>query len=87
MTKEKVKQMFIDCFELSMTKDELKDDVALFGPNSPFGLDSMDILKFITIIKDEFQINLGSIRTDTFSTVNQITQTIEEHQGAPAQNS
>lgn len=86
MVKKKVKQLFIECYELSMTEAELEDDVALFGPDSPFGLDSMDILKFITILKDEFEINLGSIRTDTFSTVNQITETIEGHQPAQPQN-
>ncbi|QKG84482.1 acyl carrier protein [Kroppenstedtia pulmonis] len=77
--KDKVKKLFVECYNFSFSPEEIGDDVILFGPESPYALDSMDILKFIATLKEEFEIDLGTIRTDTFSTINQITQTISEH--------
>ncbi|WP_231620164.1 MULTISPECIES: acyl carrier protein [Fictibacillus] len=76
--KEKIKLKFISSYKLSLTPDEIDDDAALFGVNSPYGLDSMDVLFFINHVKQDYELELGAIDTESFKTVNNIVNFIEK---------
>ncbi len=75
--KKKIKKTYIELFEIAIPVEELEDDVDLFGPESPFGLDSMDVLGFISVLKDDFDLEYNQINTNSFKTINNIVEFIE----------
>ena len=75
--KKQIKEKFIEVYEMSIPISEVMDDVDLFGPESPYGLDSMDVLLFINEIKKEFKLEYNHINTDCFKTVNNIVEFIK----------
>ncbi|USG66598.1 acyl carrier protein [Brevibacillus ruminantium] len=81
MIKEKVREKFLEAYKLNVSQEEVKDDQALFGPDSPFGLDSMDVLLFINTIKKEFDLDIGAVNTDTFKTIDSIAAFVEQQKG------
>lgn len=78
MNEQNVKEMFIKTYEIDIKPEEIESDQVLFGPESSFGLDSMDVLRFISVLKDEYNLQLGSVQTDTFKSVQTITQFVKE---------
>ncbi|OYD09617.1 acyl carrier protein [Paludifilum halophilum] len=78
MNEQKMKELFVKTYELDMKPEEIESNQVLFGPESSFGLDSIDVLRFISALKDEYQLQLGSIRTDTFKNIEAITQFVEK---------
>lgn len=75
--KTRIKEMYLELYKISIPVEELEDDAELFGPESPFGLDSMDVLMFINELKNEFGLEYNQINTDSFKTVDNIAQFIE----------
>lgn len=75
--KTKIKEKYLKLYEISIPVEELENDVELFGPESPFGLDSMDVLKFINELKTEFELEYNDINTDSFKTIDNIVKFIE----------
>jgi len=74
--KDQIKTKFIEVYKMTISNKEIEDDVDLFGPESPYGLDSMDVLIFINEIKKEFNLKYNHINTDSFKTVNNIVEFI-----------
>jgi acyl carrier protein len=77
-----IKELFVKTYELDMNPESIDSHAVLFGPESSFGLDSMDVLRFISVLKDTYDLQLGSIRTDTFKSIQTITQFVEEQGNA-----
>lgn len=76
--KQAIKEEFVQSYNLSVTPEEIQDDVHLFGEKSPYGLDSMDVLLFINLMKKKFDLQLEAINTTSFQTVNNIVAFIEK---------
>ncbi|QPQ32776.1 acyl carrier protein [Lysinibacillus sp. JNUCC 51] len=74
--KDQIKTKFIEVYKMNISNKEIEDNVDLFGPESPYGLDSMDVLVFINEIKKEFNLEYNHINTDCFKTVNNIVEFI-----------
>lgn len=78
--KNLIKQKFVENYNLEVSIEEIHDNVDLFGEESPYGLDSMDVLLFINILKKEFNLKIGAINTDSFKTINNIVALIEKQE-------
>lgn len=76
--KSTIKQKFIETYEINLSEEEISDDAFLFGDQSEYGLDSMDVLLFLNLLKKEFNLDVGAISVDDFKTVNNIVAFIEE---------
>ena len=75
--KEKIKQALITKLELDdETKEELDYDTQLFGDEG-IGLDSMDSLELVTLIYDEWRIDVPSDDMKKLVSVNAIAEYIE----------
>jgi acyl carrier protein len=75
--KEKIKQALITKLELDdETKEELDYDTQLFGDEG-IGLDSMDSLELVTLIYDEWRIDVPSEDMKKLVSVNAIAEYIE----------
>jgi acyl carrier protein len=78
--KTKVKQLMVENLMLQLTADEIRDDMALFGPES-LGLDSVDALQLVVALDKNFGLkipNPGAAR-DIFQNVNTIVAAVEAH--------
>lgn len=76
--KEQIKLKFINVYKLSLAVEDIKDDEALFGPNSPYGLDSMDVLLFVNELKKTYGLVYSTLDTESFKTINKIITFIEK---------
>lgn len=75
--KEKIKQAIIAKLELDdEMKEELDYDTQLFGDEG-IGLDSMDSLELVTLIYDEWRIDVPSEDMKKLVSVNAIAEYIE----------
>jgi acyl carrier protein len=59
--KAELKQLIIDECDLDIAIDEITDDCALFGPESPIGLDSVDALQISIAVQNKY----GVVITDS----------------------
>ncbi|GJQ44358.1 MAG: hypothetical protein AMXMBFR17_05980 [Candidatus Jettenia caeni] len=66
--------------KLKVGVDKIKDDTPLFGPNS-LGLDSIDVLEMVIVIKKEFGVEIMDRETseNIFTSVGSIARYIEEN--------
>lgn len=81
-----IKKKFAETYNLSIKPEEIGDDADLFGEDSEFGLDSMDVLMFINFLKQEFKLNLGAVNPESFKTVNNIVQFVKKQQEISSTN-
>lgn len=79
MLKQEIKELFLQCYELGnqMKAEDIGDDTELFGPKSPYGLDSMDVLKFIGLLREKYDFDITTIHPDMFRTVNKAAEFLE----------
>lgn len=78
--KEQLKKQIIHALNLTdLTPSDIKDDVPLFGEG--MGLDSIDSLELIVLLKREYGINIQDPREGRkiLSTVNTMVDYLEEH--------
>lgn len=59
--KIELKQLIIEECDLDITVDDIKDDVTLFGSESPIGLDSVDALQISIAVQNKY----GVVITDS----------------------
>ncbi|CAM4056833.1 acyl-carrier protein [Bacillus manliponensis] len=78
MIKLKVKEKLVEMYEMPVSLEEIQNDVPLFGKDSPYGLDSMDVLLFINALKKEYDLDLGVVDMDVFKTIDSIVKYIVE---------
>ncbi|MGG4264542.1 acyl carrier protein [Peribacillus simplex] len=81
MSRETIKQKVINLFSEVYAVDlsnEIIDDTVLFGPESPYSLDSMDVLRIISILKDEYKLEINAMEISNFNTLNKMVDFIEK---------
>ncbi|TLD41731.1 MAG: Acyl carrier protein (ACP1) [Candidatus Jettenia ecosi] len=79
-TIQRLKELLVTRLKLKVGVDKIKDDTPLFGPNS-LGLDSIDVLEMIIVIKKEFGVEIMDRETseNIFTSVGSIARYIEEN--------
>ncbi|MBN1496675.1 MAG: acyl carrier protein [Spirochaetes bacterium] len=59
--KRELKELIIDECDLEIGPDDIDDDSALFGSDSPIGLDSVDALQISIAVQNKY----GAVITDS----------------------
>ncbi|UJS17643.1 MAG: phosphopantetheine-binding protein [Candidatus Jettenia sp.] len=79
-TIQRLKELLVIRLKLKVGVDKIKDDTPLFGPNS-LGLDSIDVLEMVIVIKKEFGVEIMDRETseNIFTSVGSIARYIEEN--------
>lgn len=44
----------------NVTPEDVPEDVPLIGPESPFGLDSLDAVEIVVAVQKRYQVRLGA---------------------------
>jgi acyl carrier protein len=80
---ERIKALIVETLMLQTTAAELKDDQALFGPDS-LALDSVDALQLVVMLDKHFGIKVAdpAAAQEILQSVATIVATIEKHQGS-----
>ena len=79
-TADKLKEIMVDKLKLMIDKDEILDDMFLFGPDG-LNLDSIDVLELIIAIKKEFGVEImdKEVAQKVFTTVSAVAQYIDDN--------
>lgn len=69
--REAIKEMMVENLMLKVTKEEIADDLPLFGPNG-LGLDSIDALELVVSLEKKFGVTVPNSETarQALATVN-----------------
>ena len=80
---QRVKSLIVETLMLQMSPDELKDDQALFGPES-LALDSVDALQLVVMLDKHFGIKVAdpAAAQKILQSIGTIVDTIEKHQSS-----
>ncbi|MEU5884357.1 phosphopantetheine-binding protein [Spirillospora sp. NPDC047279] len=81
MNEQIIADKYVKTYDLDVRPEDLGSDEPLFGPQSIYGLDSMDVLRFIAALAEEYDIELAAIKTDTFRTLRSITAFLNGEEG------
>ena len=57
--KLKLKKQIIEACQLDMTPESMPEDLALVGPGSALGLDSLDTLELIVMLKTSYDLRIN----------------------------
>ncbi|MBN6886071.1 acyl carrier protein [Cytobacillus horneckiae] len=76
LIKEKVIELFAEVYGVNL-KEDIDGDTILFGPDSPYNLDSMDVLRIISILKDEYKLEINAMQITNFNTLNKMVDFIK----------
>ncbi len=71
--RDAIKEMMVENLMLKVTKDEIRDDAPLFGPDG-LGLDSIDALELVVSLEKRFGVSVPNSETarQALATVNSI---------------
>ena len=80
---ERVKALIVETLMLQTSASELKDDQALFGPDS-LALDSVDALQLVVMLDKHYGIKIAdpAAAQEILRSIATIVATIEKHQAA-----
>lgn len=73
MVENEVRSIFANVYKLEVPAERIGLDEPLFGPGSSYGLDSLDTLRFISALQENYRFDVGACGTDTFRTIRSIT--------------
>ncbi|MEA3188031.1 MAG: acyl carrier protein [Chthoniobacter sp.] len=78
--KESIKEMMVENLMLKTPKEEIADDLALFGPEG-LGLDSIDALELVVSLEKQFGVSVPNSETakNALATVNTIADYVEQN--------
>lgn len=78
--KEQIKELLVENLMLKVGKEEITDDLPLFGPEG-LGLDSIDALELVVALEKAFGVTLSNSEAakSALKSVNSIAAYIEEH--------
>ena len=81
--KEALKEMMVENLMLKTPKDEIPDDLPLFGP-AGLGLDSIDALELVVSLEKQFGVSVpnSEVAKTALATVNTIYDYVMQHQVA-----
>jgi acyl carrier protein len=73
--REQIKEMMVENLMLKVPKEEIADDLPLFGPDS-LGLDSIDALELVVSLEKKFGVTVPNSETAraALATVNSIAE-------------
>jgi acyl carrier protein len=60
--RETIKEMLVENLMLKVSKEEISDDLPLFGPNG-LGLDSIDALEVVVLLEKRFGVGVPNSET------------------------
>ena len=60
--REQIKEMMVENLMLKVPKEEIADDLPLFGPNG-LGLDSIDALELVVSLEKKFGVTVPNSET------------------------
>jgi acyl carrier protein len=60
--KDDIKEMMIECLMLKTPKEEITDDLPLFGPEG-LGLDSIDALELVVSLEKRYGVSVANSET------------------------
>jgi acyl carrier protein len=71
--RDAIKTMMVESLMLKVTKDEIRDDMPLFGPNG-LGLDSIDALELVVGLEKHFGVKVpnSEVAKTALATVNSL---------------
>ncbi|MGW4896337.1 acyl carrier protein [Kitasatospora sp. NPDC004240] len=72
MTEDDIKQFVADTFGFETPAGEIDPEEPLWGPESRFGLDSIDSLKLIAALRERQAFDIGGLAPGTFRSVRSI---------------
>jgi len=79
--KESIKEMMVENLMLRTPKEEIGDDLPLFGPEG-LGLDSIDALELVVSLEKRFGVSVpnSDVARNALATVETIAEYVEAHQ-------
>jgi acyl carrier protein len=82
--RETLKEMMVENLMLRVSKEEIGDDLPLFGPDG-LGLDSIDALELVVSLEKKFGVSVPNSETarEALATVNSIHDYVVAHRKAP----
>ncbi len=71
--KDDIKEMMVDSLMLKISKEEISDDMPLFGPEG-LGLDSIDALELVVSLEKRYGVSVSNseVAKHALATVNTI---------------
>ncbi len=71
--KDSIKQMMVESLMLRITKEQIQDEIPLFGPEG-LGLDSIDALELVVSLEKQFGVSVpnSAVARTALATVNSI---------------
>ena len=81
--KESIKDMMVENLMLRTPKEEIADDLPLFGPEG-LGLDSIDALELVVSLEKRFGVTVpnSDVARNALATVTTIADYVETHRAA-----
>ncbi|HYR57637.1 MAG TPA: phosphopantetheine-binding protein, partial [Chthoniobacteraceae bacterium] len=81
--RDQIKEMMVENLMLKMPKEEIADDLPLFGPNG-LGLDSIDALELVVSLEKKFGVSVPNQEAarQALATVNSIHSYVLAHRKA-----
>lgn len=78
--KTRIKALMVENLMLQVTAEEIRDDQALFGPDS-LGLDSVDALQLVVALDKNFGLKIPdpAAAKEVLQSVNTIVAALEKH--------
>ncbi len=82
--RETLKEMMVENLMLRVSKEEIGDDLPLFGPEG-LGLDSIDALELVVSLEKKFGVSVPNSETarEALATVNSIHDYVLANRKAP----
>ena len=73
--RDAIKEMMVENLMLKVSKEEIADDLPLFGPDG-LGLDSIDALELVVSLEKQFGVSVPNSETarQALATVNSIAE-------------
>jgi acyl carrier protein len=83
--RDSIKEMMVENLMLKVSKDEIGDDLPLFGPEG-LGLDSIDALELVVSLEKRFGVSVPNSETarQALATVNSIHDYVVANRKPPA---
>ena len=80
--KDDIKEMMIESLMLKTSKEEVSDDMPLFGPEG-LGLDSIDALELVVALEKRYGVSIANSETakTALASVNSLHDYVVENRG------
>ncbi|MFE1165830.1 acyl carrier protein [Nocardiopsis sp. NPDC058789] len=76
-----VKKVYVELFEIDVEPESIGSEEELFGPQCDYGIDSMDVLRFLADLRQRYDLDVSEIATETFRTPASIAVFLSERGG------